>query len=49
MPGVYAIGDVLEQQGYNQEFLIGSNGKFAGRSSYLLGMAIIKFLIIILQ
>ena len=49
VPGVYAIGDVLEQQGYNQEFLIGSNGKFAGRSSYLLGMAIIKFLIIILQ
>ena len=37
VPGVYAIGDVLEQQGYNQEFLIGSNGKFAGRSSYFIG------------
>ena len=37
VPGVYAIGDILEEQGYNQEFLIGSDGKFAGRSSYFKG------------
>ncbi len=37
LPGVWAIGDVLKQQGYNQEFLIGSKGEFAGRSSYFKG------------
>ena len=37
LPGVWAIGDVLKEQGYNQEFLIGSNGEFAGRASYFKG------------
>lgn len=37
LPGVWAIGDVLKEQGYNQEFLIGSKGEFAGRSSYFKG------------
>lgn len=37
LPGVWTIGDVLKNQGYNQEFLIGSNGGFAGRSSYFKG------------
>lgn len=37
LPGVWAIGDVLKEQGYNQEFLIGSKGEFAGRSSYFRG------------
>ncbi len=37
LPGVWSIGDVLAQEGYNQEFLIGSNGAFAGRSSYFKG------------
>ena len=37
LPGVWTIGDVLEKQGYNQEFLIGSKGEFAGRSSYFKG------------
>lgn len=37
VPGVWAIGDILEQEGYNQEFLIGSDKKFAGRSSYFYG------------
>ncbi|MCR5700815.1 MAG: LTA synthase family protein [Lachnospiraceae bacterium] len=37
LPGVWAIGDVLQKQGYNQEFLIGSDGGFAGRSSYFKG------------
>ena len=36
-PGVWSLGDVLKQQGYNQEFLIGSDGRFAGRSSYFKG------------
>ena len=30
-------GDVLKKEGYNQEFMIGSDGKFAGRSSYFHG------------
>lgn len=33
-PGVWSIGDILHEAGYNQEFLIGSDGNFAGRSSY---------------
>ena len=37
LPGVWSIGDVLEKEGYNQEFLIGSKGEFAGRSSYFKG------------
>lgn len=37
LPGVWSIGDVLQEAGYNQEFLIGSNGGFAGRSSYFKG------------
>lgn len=37
LPGVYAIGDILHDQGYNQTFMIGSDGNFAGRSSYFNG------------
>ncbi|WP_195839035.1 sulfatase-like hydrolase/transferase [Roseburia porci] len=37
LPGIWAIGDILNEQGYNQEFMIGSDGKFAGRSSYFAG------------
>lgn len=37
LPGVYAIGDILQDQGYNQTFMIGSDGNFAGRSSYFNG------------
>lgn len=37
LPGVYAIGDVLQDQGYNQTFMIGSDANFAGRSSYFSG------------
>lgn len=37
LPGVWSIGDILKQQGYNQEFLIGSDGAFAGRASYFRG------------
>lgn len=37
LPGVWSIGDVLAREGYNQEFLIGSDGAFAGRSSYFKG------------
>lgn len=31
MPGLYNLGDVLAAQGYNECFVIGSNGDFAGR------------------
>lgn len=37
VPGVWSIGDVLKKEGYNQEFMIGSDGKFAGRASYFHG------------
>lgn len=37
LPGVWSLGDILEQEGYNQEFMIGSEGTFAGRSSYFKG------------
>ncbi len=37
LPGVWTIGDILNEQGYNQKFMIGSDGKFAGRSSYFEG------------
>ena len=37
LPGVWTIGDILNENGYNQELLIGSKGTFAGRSSYFRG------------
>lgn len=37
LPGVYTIGDVLNNRGYSQTFMIGSNANFAGRSSYFTG------------
>ena len=33
-PDMTALGDILEQQGYNQTFLIGSDGEFGGRKLY---------------
>lgn len=32
LPGAYAIGDILAEQGYNQELLIGSKAEFGGRN-----------------
>jgi len=32
--GVCTIGDVLKEKGYNQEFLCGSDGEFAGRKQF---------------
>lgn len=34
LPGAYALGDVLEKEGYEQEYLIGSNALFGGRKFY---------------
>ena len=34
LPGVTALGDILEQQGYNQTFIIGSDANFGGRRLY---------------
>ncbi|MBQ8310849.1 MAG: LTA synthase family protein [Clostridia bacterium] len=32
--GLTNLGDILEEKGYNQEFLCGSNASFAGRDTY---------------
>ena len=37
LPGVWSLGDILAEEGYHQVFMIGSDGKFAGRSSYFNG------------
>lgn len=34
MPGITALGDILEQQGYRQVLLLGSKGAFANRDAY---------------
>ncbi len=34
LPGAYTLGDVLEKEGYEQEYLIGSNALFGGRKFY---------------
>lgn len=34
LPGAWTIGDILREQGYNQTFMIGSDGSFSGRASY---------------
>lgn len=32
--GITSLGDILKKKGYNQEFLCGSDGNFAGRKGY---------------
>lgn len=34
LPNLTALGDILNKQGYNQMFLCGSDGDFAGRDAY---------------
>ncbi len=34
MSGVKSLGDILEENGYTQEFLCGSDGDFGGRKTY---------------
>lgn len=34
LPGAWALGDILEQAGYNQVLLMGSDSSFAGRGDY---------------
>lgn len=34
LPGLTALGDILEKEGYNQEYLIGSDAVFGGRKFY---------------
>lgn len=34
MPGIVALGDILEQEGYRQVLLLGSKGAFANRDAY---------------
>ena len=34
LPGAYTLGDILQEEGYEQEFLIGSEAAFGGRKFY---------------
>lgn len=34
LPGAYTLGDILEKEGYAQEYLIGSDAVFGGRKFY---------------
>lgn len=34
LPGIVAIGDILEQEGYQQVLLVGSDAQFHGREAY---------------
>lgn len=34
LPGAYTLGDILKKEGYEQEFLIGSEAVFGGRKFY---------------
>ena len=34
MPGVVSLGEILEEQGYNQTLLVGSDAEFGGREAY---------------
>ncbi len=34
LPGAYALGDILKKEGYQQEYLIGSNALFGGRKFF---------------
>lgn len=34
LPGAYTLGDILQKEGYEQEFLIGSDAPFGGRKFY---------------
>lgn len=34
LPGCYSIGEILENNGYQNELLIGSDGEFGGREYY---------------
>lgn len=34
LPGAYALGDVLDAEGYEQMYFIGSDASFAGRDNY---------------
>ena len=34
LPGVYTLGDILKENGYNQMLMVGSDSRFAGRDVY---------------
>lgn len=34
LPGAFTLGDILKDNGYNQEFMLGSRAEFSGRDSY---------------
>lgn len=34
MPGITALGDILEQNGYSRTLMIGSDATFGGRALY---------------
>lgn len=47
MPAVTSIGDILKEQGYRQELLLGSDAVFGGRKIILNSMEIMRCWIII--
>ncbi|MBQ2872615.1 MAG: LTA synthase family protein [Bacilli bacterium] len=34
LPGVYTLGDILREHGYNQKLMVGSEASFGGRENY---------------
>lgn len=34
LPGAFSLGEILEEEGYNQTFLLGSDAEFGGRKDY---------------
>ena len=34
LPGAYTLGDILKENGYNEEFILGSDASFSRRDSY---------------
>lgn len=36
LPGAWTLGDILQEEGYNQVLLMGSDSSFAGRADYFL-------------
>ncbi len=37
LPGAYTLGEILEENGYNQEIMFGSDAAYAGRDHYFTG------------
>lgn len=47
MPGAKTIGDILNENGYIQELMIGSQKNLLGQINYFYSMDLIKYVILI--